>query len=59
MLKPLTGGRFLSKLHHLPQTHTRGRKGRVVLDGVHQPLRRLPRHLEGSLWPLGLVDVVP
>lgn len=41
-----TGGRFLSKLHHLPQAHTSRWKSRVVLDGLHQLLGLFPRHLE-------------
>lgn len=39
-----TNGRTLAKLHHLSQAHSSRRKTGVVLDGVHQWLRPLPRH---------------
>ena len=37
-----------TELHHLLQAHAGGREGRVVLDGVHQHVRLLPRHGGGS-----------
>lgn len=40
----LTCGGFLAKLDHLAQTYTSRWELGVVLDGIHQRLRRLPRH---------------
>lgn len=45
---------LLAKLDHLPQAHSSSWETRVVLDGVHQPLRLLPRHRVGYWWPSGL-----
>lgn len=39
-----TGRWPLAKLHHLPQAHAGGGEGGVMLDGVHQHVRLLPRH---------------
>ena len=37
-----------TKLHHLPQAHASSRETRVMFDGVHQPLRFFPRHIDNS-----------
>lgn len=38
--------RSFAKLDHLAKADSRGREGGVMLDGLHQHLRCLPRHAE-------------